>query len=127
MSQDTMTVANRLVELCRAGGFMEAVEELYADDAVQIEALDMPGPMPKVTQGKAALVESHKQFSQSVDVHNVDVGEPYPHEDRFIVSMVMDHTPKQGPMAGKRTEAKEMCLYTVKDGKISKAEFFYAE
>ncbi len=120
-----MTVANRLVELCRKGEFMQAVEELYADDAVQIEAMDMPGPMQKVTEGKPALIESHKQFDASVEVHNMDVGDPYPHEDRFIVYMMMDHTPKQGPQAGQRNEAKEMCLYTVKDGKISKVEFFY--
>jgi ketosteroid isomerase-like protein len=59
------------------------------------------------------------------EVHRVDVGEPYPHDDRFIVSMTMDSTPSTGPMAGKRHEEKEMCLYTVKDGKISRVEFFY--
>jgi hypothetical protein len=34
---NTMTIAKRLVELCREGKFEEAQNELYADDAVSVE------------------------------------------------------------------------------------------
>ena len=104
---DTMTVANRLVEMCRAGRFKEAVEELYADDAVQIEAMEMPGS-PRVTEGKAALLKSHDKFDHDVEVHGCDVGDPYPHGERFICSMTLDSTYKTGPMAGQRMKMTEM-------------------
>ena len=122
---DTMTIANRLVEMCRAGQFKEAVEALYADNAVQIEAMEMPGS-PRVTEGKAALLKSHEKFDSDVEVHDCEVGDPYPHEDRFICSMTIDCTHKTGPMAGQRMKMTEMCLYTVENGEISRGEFFYA-
>ena len=125
---DTMAVADRLVALCREGQFKEAVEELYADDAVQIEAVDMPpeSPMQRVTEGKAALLKSHDEFDRNVEVHGCEVGDPFPHGDRFICSMTLDATYNQGPMAGQRSKNAEMCLYTVENGKITRGEFFYA-
>ena len=124
---DTLTVADQLVEMCRAGRFKEAVRELYADDAVQIEAMEMPGgDSPRETHGKDALLKSHDKFDSDVEVHSCEVGVPYPHDDRFICSMTLDSTYKTGPQAGQRSKMTEMCLYTVKDGKISRAEFFYA-
>ena len=40
--------------------------------------------------------------------------------------MTFDVTPKVGPTAGERQTMEEVCLYTVKDDKVSRAEFFYA-
>ena len=37
----------------------------------------------------------------------------------------MEVTAKAGPMAGKRMKLDEAALYTVKDGKVVKEEFFY--
>ena len=39
--------------------------------------------------------------------------------------MNVDTTPKAGPMAGKRMQFEEAILYTVRDGKIVREEFFY--
>jgi ketosteroid isomerase-like protein len=41
------------------------------------------------------------------------------------VKFWLDVTAKAGPMAGKRIQMNEAALYTVKDGKIVKEEFFY--
>jgi ketosteroid isomerase-like protein len=38
--------------------------------------------------------------------------------------MEIDCSHKEGPMQG-RHQMKEICVYTVKDGKIVRAEFFY--
>jgi hypothetical protein len=39
---NTESIANRLVELCRAGKFEQAQKELYASDAVSIEPEGLP-------------------------------------------------------------------------------------
>jgi predicted ester cyclase len=40
--------------------------------------------------------------------------------------MKMDATQNAGPMAGVRMDMSEQCLYTVKNGKIAEAKFFYS-
>jgi len=44
----TQQVADRLVEMCRNGQNLEAIEELYADNVVSKEMPGMPG---EVTSG----------------------------------------------------------------------------
>lgn len=104
---------------------MTALDELYADDAAQIEPVPM-GPNGRETKGKEALVQMHEHFSKTTEVHNMEVGNAYPHDDKFICTMKMDSTPSEGPMAGKRHTVEEACLYTVADGKIKTVEFFYS-
>ena len=49
---------------------------------------------------------------------------PFPHgEDRFGVVFEMDAEPK----GGSRFKMKEIAIYTVADGKITREEFFYSE
>ena len=59
------------------------------------------------------------------DIHGAEVNGPWPHGDRFVVTMKHDVTPKSGPFAGRRTQFEEAGLYTVRDGKIVQEEFFY--
>ncbi len=123
---DTMQVAKRLTELCSKLEYRQAVEELYADDAVQIEAMEMPGTSGRETRGKDAILKMHDEMGEHQEIHGGTCGEPYPHDDQFICSMSIDVTHKDGPMKGQRMNAEEMCLYTVKDGKITEARFFYS-
>jgi len=51
----------------------------------------------------------------------------YPHGDQFIVCFKYDVTCHlDGPMKGQRMQMEEAGLYTVKDGKIVREQFFYA-
>jgi len=52
----------------------------------------------------------------------MQVAGPWPHDDRFIVGFRFDVTMKAN---GHRFTMEEMALYTVKDGKIVREEFFY--
>jgi len=122
-SSTALEVGRRLVELCAAGKHRQAIEELYADDAVAVEAME--GPNGRETVGKPAILKMDEWWDQAHDVHAMEIDGPYPHDDRFICFMEVDVTAKEGPMAGQRTTMKEACHYTVADGRIVRSEFYY--
>jgi predicted ester cyclase len=59
-------------------------------------------------------------------VHRSSIGKPIVNGNQFLVEMKMDATQNAGPMAGVRMDMSEQCLYTVKNGKIAEAKFFYS-
>lgn len=121
------TVANRLVELCAAGKYQEAARELYADNVRHIEAMEMPGSdCGGITEGKANILAKGEEWNKSTTIHSAACGKPLVNGDQFLCEMSMDCTSHAGPMAGQRMKMTEQCLYTVKDGKITEAKFFYA-
>jgi ketosteroid isomerase-like protein len=121
---DTIAVGKKLVEFCRAGKNMEAVDALYSTDIVSVEAGAPPGGSAK-TEGIAAIKGKGEWWVANHEVHKAEAEGPFPHGDRFIVRFKYDVTAKAGPMAGKRFVMDEAALYTVKDGKITHEEFFY--
>lgn len=119
-------VGTKLVELCRAGRFLEAIETLYADDVVSVEPVSDHGG-DAVQTGKDAAINKNKWWDSAHDVHSVKLEGPFPHgEDRFAVYFEMDVTPKEGPMTGKRFTMQEVGLYTVAGGRVAREEFFYS-
>jgi len=121
-----LQVGHRLVELCRDGRFEEAVRELYADDAVSVEAMD--GPHGRSIEGKPAILEMGEAWEKMHDVHSVAVEGPFPNGDgtAFICFMSIDVTAKEGPMAGQRMQMEEACRYDLnREGKIAHCEFYY--
>ncbi len=116
----TMEIANKLVSLCKQGKDHEA-HALYAADAVSVEAMMPPG-MDPVSRGLAAIAAKGKWWYDNHVIHSAVVAGPWPHGDRFIVGFKMDITMKA---SGERSTMEEMGLYTVKDGKIVREEFFY--
>jgi hypothetical protein len=126
ISHTTEQVAKRFHELCSANKHEEAMQELYGDDARHIEAMEMPGsPYKRVTEGKPALLKMSEHWCRTTEVHSSSVSVPLVNGDQFVCEMKMDVTSKEGPMAGQRMEMAETCLYTVRDGKIVEAKFFY--
>lgn len=121
---DTLAVGTRLVELCREGKTMEAIDTLYSHHIVSIEAASGPN-MPARMEGIEAIKGKATWWEANHEVHTAEAEGPFPHGDRFIVRFKYDVTAKGGPMAGKRFIMDEAGLYTVKDGKITLEEFFY--
>src|SRR5258708_7218163 len=119
----TMDVGKKLVDLCRAGKAMEAINSLYGPKIVCVEAMAMPG-MPARMEGLAAIKAKAEAWAKSHEIHKADVQGPWPNGDKFIVRFTYDVTAKAGPMAGKRMTLDEAALYTVKDEKIVQEEFF---
>ncbi len=121
----TMEVGKKLVELCKQDKSMEVLNTLYDKNIVSIEAGGPPGESPE-KKGIEAIRGKHEWWNANHTVHSGTVAGPWPHGDRFIVTFKYDITAKTGPMAGKRFTMEEAALYTVKDGKIVKEEFFYS-
>ena len=78
--------------------------------------------MPAETRGKEGVIGKNKWWVDNHVVHSSSAEGPYPQGDRFIVRYQYDITNKQSQQ---RMKMDEMALYSVKDGKIVREEFFY--
>ena len=122
----TQTVANRLVELCNSGKHEQAMRDLYADNCRHVEAMECPGsPYGRIIEGKANLLKMAEHWSKTTTVHDFSCGKPLVNGDQFVVEMKLDSTSTEGPFANQRMKVSEQALYTVTNGKITEAKFFY--
>ena len=119
---DALEVGKKLVELCKLGKNHEAMEVLYSPDIVSVEAGAPPGQSPE-SRGIAAIKGKSAWWNDNHIIHSAEALGPFPHGDRFAVHFTYDITAKH--MGNKRMVMDEMALYTVKDGKIVREEFFY--
>ncbi len=120
---DAMAVGERLVSLCREGKNMDAINELYADDVVSVEAMEPPAGGDRTSQGIDAIRGKNQWWNENHEVHDASVRGPYPHgDDRFCALYEYEVTFKP---AGQRFKMEEVAHYTVKDGKVVREEFFY--
>jgi ketosteroid isomerase-like protein len=121
-----LEIGQKMVELCKEGKNLEALNTLFAEDAESIEARG-DEQMPAEMKGLDALRQKNQWFFDNHEVHRSNVKGPFPNGDRFTVVFSFDVTPKAGPMAGKRMQMEEVGLYTVEGGKITREEFFYGD
>ena len=78
-----MEIANKLVELCRQGKNAEALDTLYADDVVSVEAAVPPG-MEREAKGLAAVRAKGQWWEENHEIRSAGVTGPWPHDDRFV-------------------------------------------
>jgi ketosteroid isomerase-like protein len=118
----THEIGTKYVALCKEGKNADCLETLFANDAVSVEAGAPPG-QERMAKGLEAIRAKGKWWFDNHIVHKGEVSGPYPHDDRFAVRFVYDITNKP---SGKRMTMDEIGLFTVKDGKITREEFFYS-
>ncbi len=121
-TMSTMEIANTLIDLCKQGKNHEAITTLYSRDIVSNEAGAAPG-MPQEISGIDAVMAKGQWWVDNHIVHEANFGGPWPNGDQFIVTYKYDVTNKP---SGNRFMMEEAALYTVKDGKIVREDFFYA-
>ncbi len=114
-------IAKKYVALCKEGKNDECLTTLFAKDAVSVEAFAPPG-LERTVKGLDGIHAKAKWWRENNVVHKAEVFGPYPHDDRFAVRFVYDVTNKPSQ---KRTTMDEVALFTIKDGKIAREEFFY--
>jgi hypothetical protein len=109
-------VANRLVELCREGKHVDAINELYDDNIVSRE------PMGEAAGKEAVLEATNHWYSTVEELHSAYVSDPIVSGNFFACTMDIDATYKEQG----RNLMNEICVYEVKDGKIVASQFFYS-
>ncbi len=116
---NTEEVATKLVEFCRNGEWMKAIDELYGKDIVSVEPRAMEN-MPAEMRGIDQVRGKTEWWEKNMEVHSAKVSGPFVARDNFVVQFDVDVTDKASK---KRMQMSEVGIYTVKDGKVSREEF----
>ena len=114
----TMEVAKKYVSLCKEGRNDACLDTLFAEDAMSVEAATLPGG-DRTSKGLAAIREKGKAWMDTHTIHKAEVFGPFPNDDRFVYEVTNKPT-------GKRFAMDEVGLFTVKNDKITREEFFYS-
>ena len=118
-NMNTEEIAKKLVELCRNGEWMKAVDELYSKDIVSVESREMEN-MPAEMRGIDQVRGKTEWWEKNMQVHSAKVGGPFVAGDTFVVQFDVDVTDKA---SNKRMQMSEVGIYKVKDGKVAREEF----
>ncbi|SHJ30620.1 Ketosteroid isomerase-related protein [Palleronia salina] len=119
---ELMAVAKQLVERVRDGDGTRLLDEIYDEDARSIEAWSPEG-QDRETRGLDALRGKHAWWDEHMETHAMEVEGPFPHgRDKFALIYQVDATDRSNDQ---RFQMREVAVYTVADGKITREEFFY--
>src|SRR5438270_2015743 len=113
---NTEQVAKKVVELVRKQAWYEALDALYDDNVVSVEA-DAGAPE---TRGKQRVRGKIDWWVNAMEVHSFNASEPFVGHDRFVVQYDADVTDKK---TKERRALSEVGVYTAKNGKIIREEF----
>jgi hypothetical protein len=117
----TASVAEELVQLCRAGRNLDAIARLYSPKIVSVEPVGNE-TMPAEMSGIDAIRQKNEWWYDNYEVNSAEVQGPFLADQQFAVRYDFETTTKA---TGQRMRMTEMALYTVKDGKIVREEFYY--
>jgi hypothetical protein len=116
---NTEEVAQKVVELVRKQAWHEAVNTLYDEDIVSVEAHASDGESPE-KRGIDEVRGKVDWWVDAMEVHSFKASGPFVAHDRFVVQYDADVTDKKSK---KRFQLSEVGVYTVNNGKIVREEF----
>lgn len=116
-------IGRKLVDLCNAGKGLEAVDTLYDEKIVSIEAQGSD-EMPARSEGIEAVRGKNNWWYDHHEVHSGKAVGPFcgHRDDQFAALFETDVTDKT---SGNRLQLTEVALYTVRAGKVVQEEFLY--
>src|SRR5437016_12119458 len=85
----TEEIAKKVVELTRKQAWYEALDTLYDDNVLSVEAFSMSGGSPE-TRGKEAVRGKIDWWSNATEVHSFTADGPFVAHDRFVVQYDAD-------------------------------------
>jgi ketosteroid isomerase-like protein len=115
------TVARKFVELCSQGKNFDVMETMYAPDIVSVENSG------EETAGKGPVIAKSRHWAEVNTFHGEKLRGPFfcggtDSDGQFAVYFTLDITRKS---TGQRLTLEEVALYTVKNDKITREQFFY--
>ena len=113
------SVAEKFVELCRQGKNFDVMRTMYDPNIVSVEGDG------KETKGQQPVIKKSEDWGSDKTFHGETVAGPFYNgstPDEFAVYFTLDITPKA---TGKRITLQEVGIYTVKNDKITREQFFY--
>jgi hypothetical protein len=122
-SMTTPEVATKFVEMCRQGKNFDVMQQMYDEDIVSVEAVRRKTGSFE-TAGKSAVIQKSAEWAGAHEIHGGSVEGPFLLDNRFAVTFEFEVTPKA---TGQRVKVREVGVYTVADGLITREEFFYAD
>ncbi len=115
------SVAAQFVEMCNQGKNFDVMRTMYHPDIVSVEGGNEGG---KETAGQTPVIQKSERWAAANTIHGEKVlGPYYCGPNQFAVHFSFDVTPKG---TGKRTTLDEVAVYTVRDDKITREQFFFA-
>jgi hypothetical protein len=115
----TEEIGKKVVELTRRQAWREAVDTLYSNDIVSVEAQAMGGESSE-KRGLEAVRGKTEWWINTMNVYDIKVTGPFVAHDRFVVLYDIVFGEKTSE---ERIRMAEAGVYTVKDGKIVWEEF----
>ena len=111
------TVARKFVELCSQGKNFDVMETMYAPTIVSVEGGG------EETVGQQPVIQKSRVWQGNNTIHGEKVRGPYFNgPNQFAVYFTFEVTPKA---TSQRITLEEIAVYTVKDDKITREQFFY--
>ena len=122
MTRDELKALGETVVAANNNGTNKALKDsAYSAECVSVESAPMPGGSAE-TAGLDAITGKWQWWEDNHTVHETKATGPFLHgDDRFGVIFEIDCTVKQ---SGERMQMQELAVYTAKDGKIVREEFF---
>ena len=115
------SLAGKFVDLCNQGKNFDVMAMMYAPDIVSVEGDG------KETVGKGPVIAKSRHWAEVNVFHGEKVLGPFfsggsESEGQFAVFFTLEITRKA---KGERLSLEEVGLYTVKNDKITREQFFY--
>ena len=122
--EDLVKLGRDFVEAMRNQRGIAHVDELYAEGAESIEAVNPPGRDVRIAKGRDAIKAKRESWAAGHEIHRLDADGPYVHPpNRFAVRFEVEVTQKE---SGRKMALSEVAIYTVEGTKIVREEFFMA-
>ena len=112
----TREIAERLVELIQRQQFVQAVEELYANDVSSRENCEPP------VQGYDAVLANNRRWIETVKVERFEVPNFYVDRNTIVIEMDSDFAHAE---TGEELHSEQVGVYKVRDGKVVSSRFYY--